>query len=352
MKKERDLLPDIVRGFAILMVVYGHCIQEGNGYDFSANMSYFDDKIYQFIYSFHMPLFALIAGYFACISLAKADRDMQRTTLLLRRIGTYFIPIFVWTLFECIREAVINVNLGYLTYTPLSFITMFLRRLVTNHWFLWSMIICFSVVFVVRYCLNDRLIAYGIIYLSLFFIPDGYNLHAYKYMLTFYVTAYLFCKNYELLTSRLSKVYERLPLTVLLCGLVFIILFLPYRREAFIYVSGYRITRNIWYKQLIIDIYRTVIGFAGSIFFILLFKLLTKLLPKYKFPLFSRMGRYSLGIYLISGYTTILLFRQITDPLSYSALRNILETVIVAALSLILSMIIGKIPYLKKIIGK
>ena len=55
MKKERDLLPDIVRGFAILMVVYGHCIQEGNGYDFSANMSYFDDKIYQFIYSFQKP---------------------------------------------------------------------------------------------------------------------------------------------------------------------------------------------------------------------------------------------------------------------------------------------------------
>ena len=66
MKKERDLLPDILRGFAILMVVYGHYIQEGNGYDFSTDMSYFDDKIYQFIYSFHMPLFALIAGYFAC----------------------------------------------------------------------------------------------------------------------------------------------------------------------------------------------------------------------------------------------------------------------------------------------
>lgn len=166
------------------------------------------------------------------------------------------------------------------------------------------------------------------------------------------MTAYLFRKNREVLTSLLSKVYERLPLSVLLWGLIFIILFLPYRREAFIYVSGYRITKNIWYKQLIIDIYRTVIGFAGSIFFILLFKLLTKLLPKYQFPLFSHMGRYSLGIYLISGYSTILLFRQITDSLSYSALRNILETVIVAAMSLILSMIIGKVPYLKKIIGK
>lgn len=352
MKKERDLLPDILRGFAILMVVYGHCIQEGNGYDFSTDMSYFDDKIYQFIYSFHMPLFALIAGYFACSSLSKADSRKSRISLLLRRVSTYFIPIFVWTMFECIREAIINVNLGYLTYTPVSFLSMFLGRLITNHWFLWSMIICFIIVFVVRYCLNDNLIAYGIIYLSLFFIPDGYNFHAYKYLLTFYVTAYLFRKNREVLTSLLSKVYERLPLSVLLWGLIFIILFLPYRREAFIYVSGYRITKNIWYKQLIIDIYRTVIGFAGSIFFILLFKLLTKSLPKYQFPLFSHMGRYSLGIYLISGYSTILLFRQITDSLSYSALRNILETVIVAAMSLILSMIIGKVPYLKKIIGK
>ncbi len=62
---KRDPLPDIIRGFAILLVILGHCIQEGNGAAFSNQMQYFDDRLYQLIYSFHMPLFALVAGYFA-----------------------------------------------------------------------------------------------------------------------------------------------------------------------------------------------------------------------------------------------------------------------------------------------
>ena len=30
-KKKRELLPDVLRGFAICLVVLGHCIQEGSG---------------------------------------------------------------------------------------------------------------------------------------------------------------------------------------------------------------------------------------------------------------------------------------------------------------------------------
>ena len=48
--KERFLYIDNLKGFAILLVFLGHCIQfRMPGYD--------DNMAFRFIYSFHMPLF-------------------------------------------------------------------------------------------------------------------------------------------------------------------------------------------------------------------------------------------------------------------------------------------------------
>jgi len=361
MNNKRDILPDILKGFAIIMVVFGHCIQEGNGADFSNNMLYFDDPVYWFVYSFHMPLFALIAGYYAYFSIEKADINNTKWTLLLRRFLTYFIPVFVWTLFEVIREALINTRLGYLNYTPVLFIKLFFRRIIVNHWFLWSMIICFVLVWIIHFYFADNLIIYGLIYLSLFFIPDAYNLHAYKFLLPFYVVSYYvnlfehsdkypkiktaccFCINYY----KNNKLLSLIILFVLFAGL-----FTVYRREALIYVGGYRITKNIWWQMLAIDLYRTAIGFAGSLFWISLFDNIRILFKNYTFPVLSAFGRYSLGVYLISGYTTILIMRKYTDPYSCSFPRVLLETLIISIISLFISMLIGRIPYVRKIIGK
>ncbi len=360
-KIKRDILPDILRGFAIIMVVLGHCIQEGNGADFSNNMLYFDDRLYWFIYSFHMPLFALIAGYFAYPSISRCIDGRSRWTLLGRRVSTYFIPIFIWTLFEVIREAIINTKLGYITYTPGLFLTTLIQRVLTNHWFLWSMIISFTVVWVMHFYLKDNVIIYGLIYLSLFFLPDAYNLHAYKYLLPFYVMAYYVNRTTsednpgmvkKIVTKSLSFFQEKKAIALAVSFIVFIGLLLIYRREALIYVGGYRITKNIWWQMLIIDIYRMIIGFVGSIFWICLFGVLKERLPDYKFPVLTAFGRYSLGVYLISGYTTILVMRRFTDALSYSIPRVILETVVISIVSILVSMGIARVPVVKKIIGK
>ncbi len=360
MKTKRDILPDILRGFAIIMVVLGHCIQEGNGADFSNNMLYFDDRFYWFIYSFHMPLFALIAGYYAYPSIKKATDRKARWSLLLRRVSTYFIPIFVWTLFEVSREAIINTRLGYITYTPAFFLTTLIQRVLTNHWFLWSMIISFIVVWLMHFYLKDNMIIYCLIYLSLFFIPDAYNLHAYKFLLPFYVVAYYVNQYYhsdrpnmvKSIATKCLNFYQKKGILLTVVFIIFASLFLIYRREALIYVGGYRITKNIWWQMLFIDIYRTIIGFVGSVFWILFFMKLKDMLKGYKFPILTAFGQYSLGVYLISGYSTILIMRRFTDPLSYSIPRVLLETLIISAVSLGLSMLIGRVPYLKKIIGK
>ena len=52
MENKRDIRFDWMRGIGILLMIVGHTILvDGFGY--------------RFIYSFHMPLFFLISGYFA-----------------------------------------------------------------------------------------------------------------------------------------------------------------------------------------------------------------------------------------------------------------------------------------------
>ena len=87
-KKERELLPDLLRGFAIVLVVLGHCIQNGSGADYRSEALYFSDRFYQFIYSFHMPLFMMISGYLSWGSFQKAKERKERTGLFKRRAAS------------------------------------------------------------------------------------------------------------------------------------------------------------------------------------------------------------------------------------------------------------------------
>lgn len=53
---------DCVRGIAVFLMVWGHTIQCGNGQAFIGEKSYYSDLIFRSIYSFHMPLFAILGG--------------------------------------------------------------------------------------------------------------------------------------------------------------------------------------------------------------------------------------------------------------------------------------------------
>ena len=80
---------DMMRGI-ILLVVIGHIIQFNNGP--------LDNPIFEFIYSFHMPLFFFISGYIA----QKTVHIHQVTHLIpfiLKKARALLIPMFVWQLF-------------------------------------------------------------------------------------------------------------------------------------------------------------------------------------------------------------------------------------------------------------
>ena len=69
----RNKFLDITRGITVFLMILGHCIQNGNGKIFLEKQLFWDDYFFKFIYSFHMPLFALISGYFLNLSTNKYE---------------------------------------------------------------------------------------------------------------------------------------------------------------------------------------------------------------------------------------------------------------------------------------
>lgn len=74
--KKRNGYIDFLKGIAIILVVFGHNIQYGSGSNYLQNEFFFDNIIFKFIYSFHMPLFAIISGYLFFLTIKKYNTKM------------------------------------------------------------------------------------------------------------------------------------------------------------------------------------------------------------------------------------------------------------------------------------
>ena len=233
-----------------------------------------------------------------------------------------------------------------------------------NLWFLWAVFWCFLIVWCMHYWFHDALWLYIVGFLMMFFIPDGLGLGAYKYMLPFYIIAFYFHEgmaerhNKEKAISRLCEiicnVYEQAPIVLTLAaGLVWILLFAAFfNQDAFIYLTGYKLLGKDITRQLAIDGYRFIIGLSGSCFVILLWKDILQQRKGYGFPVFSCLGRNSMGIYIVSGYVIILGIAEFTQGIEPSYAVNLAEMLIVLLVSTGFTEIIGQIPAIGRLVGK
>ena len=91
---ERIIYWDVIKAFAIFLVVYGHCLQ----YLQVDTEKCWSSCTSGFIYSFHMPLFMMVSGYFARGIYTKSFADnLKHKTLqiLLPSISTYIVVGFM-----------------------------------------------------------------------------------------------------------------------------------------------------------------------------------------------------------------------------------------------------------------
>lgn len=355
---ERNIKADVIRGFAIILVILGHCIQNGNGWDYFINSRYWSNKAYQFIYSFHMPLFMILAGWFAYFSLKKLEGDKRKQIrFLAKRYFLYIMPIFLWTVFEFARGFWLN-GLSTIAETVWKdFFISFISYFLTNLWFLWAVLICLTIVFVMHFYLSDNVPLYVLGFLVLFFIPDAANLGVYKYLMPYYIGAFyinMWLDGDREGIRKVKALYEKKPVMwLVIFGIIFVCLFIFYDERAFIYLTGYRLSRANWYKQLVVDVYRFVIGLVGSLFFMMLFDRLVEAFKSYRWPVLTTFGKNSLGVYILQGYYILIVMASFTNNMVGIKWYHIpIETLIISIVSLVSAIIIGKIPVLRILVGK
>lgn len=120
---------DYIRSFAIMLVVMGHVIQ----YILHPE-SYMTNSIWQFIYSFHMPLFMVLSGYTIGIL---NNKNASIFSIIRKRAQQLLVPFFIWAL---------------LTAFFLNDMQSFFKTIVnpTNGlWFLWVLffVVCINSIF-------------------------------------------------------------------------------------------------------------------------------------------------------------------------------------------------------------
>ena len=114
MEKKRLLWADVSKGYLIILVVLGHVIQSFE------NATYEDNLLWKIIYSFHMPAFFAISGFFAYKNKSHQNESSNNVpfgNLIYRRFLQLLVPYFIWSLVKF-------VNSGVFTFERLSYIVL------------------------------------------------------------------------------------------------------------------------------------------------------------------------------------------------------------------------------------
>lgn len=130
MSKERVLYWDVIKAFAIFMVVWGHSIQflQPN------QVRMWDSFAERLIVSVHMPLFMMVSGYFARAIYRKSVREnvvQKAKQLLLPSVSTFFV---VGLALMAIRST-----------PPCEGMLNLLSYSLTSYWFLKALFIYYAV---------------------------------------------------------------------------------------------------------------------------------------------------------------------------------------------------------------
>lgn len=87
--EKRDISLDILKGFLIILVVLGHAIQDSTDFE--------ESYLWNFIYSFHMPLFIMVSGYLT------KNKSLNFYGIE-KRFKQLVVPYIVWSFFLILKR--------------------------------------------------------------------------------------------------------------------------------------------------------------------------------------------------------------------------------------------------------
>lgn len=152
MIQERNNQVDTLRAIAIILVVIGHTIQ----YVYVPE-NFNDNKLFSFIYSFHMPLFMFISGY-----LVYSNNRSINFQWILKKAKSLVIPYLLWFF--------IAWTIGGFRYNVLKKIaSTLLYPSSGGYWFLWILFLnCFWIYII--FGLGSNLVSKTLLFVIIMFI--------------------------------------------------------------------------------------------------------------------------------------------------------------------------------------
>lgn len=267
----RVLELDFAKFVAIILVTLGHSIQ------IIGRSNCFEDPLFSTIYSFHMPLFIMISGFFFISSLKLSFCEMlsRKTVSLILPVLSYAIPLFI------------ALAIYKRTFPPF----IILINSIGNIWFLLTLFNCYILLFVMlksRVCFTLGLLLLllgafvGILQKTIFLFP-------------YFLVGYLIRKNYD--------IFLKYNYLIVFSSFIFFIILLSFWNADYtIYRTQLKWIQNGMFNISVfyITVYRYFIGLAGSLF-VLSFSILLGRSEKIH-SVFYSIGGKTLTVYLIQMF--------------------------------------------------
>ena len=317
-KSKRIEYIDYTKAFAIFMVIVGHSIQ---------NLSTCNelDIIYSFIYSFHMPLFMVLSGFFITKTFHSGIIQFltTRSIHLLLPVLSFSIIVF---LIHWLTPLDMTTGLNFFEYIFGG-----------DMWFLKYLFACSFIAFIANKIFKKTYLAAIIptvllislsrvgIFRLLPFLWLGYYIHKYEYFVSKHIKCLLF---------------------ISITAFAFLLMFWKMEYDAPLYrIITFKHSITISFYAFCVIIYRFLIGAFGSLFFIFLFKMICDKNIQIKFPTLSRYimnaGKRTLGIYCLQIY----LLEDAANYLNLPQTNNYVNILIVIAVTvfefIVCNMLVG-----------
>lgn len=238
---------DLAKGVAILCVLIGHFMQYTTDSEDMTTRTW----LWEFIYSFHMPLFMLLSGYFIHF-----DIDLER---IKKRFMCLILPGFLWS---SIIAMALYVLVNYAHFRNPIEDQAFILRIFKQFWFLSCLFFCYIAGVTAVNVMKNKVLAFVVSLLLLMMFCVEEHLHIaflYPYMwMGFYI--------------RKNNVIEKMLWThILSLTVAFILLLMFWSSKYTVYAMPINLltmteTGLVFeVENLMITIYRFTLGLCGSI---------------------------------------------------------------------------------------
>ena len=326
---------DYLKLFAIFLVIWGHCIQQMR----VPNVE--EDVAFRIIYSFHMPLFMMISGYFSVSSLKMSTRPF-----LMKKFRQLIYPIAVWGFMLWLYYEIpvfFNEQAKDLTFygVLVDFYWM------ADFWFLKSCFICYCLVY-----LGSRL---GIRHL---YWVTGTLLIS-QIISPFYVSIMYPCFVIGMELRLHSSVFKKMVSFYWVGLLIFFLMLCFWDVDAWNWSHGIpkgllNEDISVWCNVICCRIFRLVIGVIGALAFIALFTKLLKNRDKGNRNL-AEWGRYTLEIYILQSVILESFLGKSGLIRFWNVNENMLDWIITPCCAIVLLVVcvkLIKMIYRSKFLGK